>query len=453
MPGEAAPGACTYIAMRIDHVNTLTTGGAAIAALRLHESLLEAGVESRFCYQPPRRERQRRAAATEKSAGSEGLHWAKPTCSLTGRLKQVARRRWQKIRLKHALRGRPPGLEIFTLPMQEAATPVDFADRRTDILHLHWISGFIDYPSFFAKVDSQLPIVWTLHDMNPLTGGCHYANACAQYKESCRNCPQVSPRNAATFAHRSWQVKHEALQGTNLHLVAPSRWMQQCAENSSLGQLARSVTTIPHGLNLEDFRPLEKHSAKARWGLPAEAITVGCGAASLRNPRKGFQDILTALSRLQTKRKIHLVCVGEVASGISLPEHVRLCALGTLKDSESLAWAYSAMDVLAQPSRAESFGLVSAEAMACGVPLVAYNATAMPEYVLPGQTGLLSEVGDVAGFTDDLQWMLDHQDGRRRMGQAARRFAEQHFDRRDQADRHLQLYRTVLSETASLRAA
>ncbi|MEQ8208206.1 MAG: glycosyltransferase [Lacipirellulaceae bacterium] len=438
--------------MRIDHINTLATGGAAVAAMRLHESLCAAGVESRFWYRPPRRDRKR-GANLQKLAASEELRWTKPEPSFWGRLKSRVRYRWQRINLKRSLKGRPHGLEIFTLPNQAETTPVDFDARGTDVIHLHWIANFVDYESFFASIDDQTPIVWTLHDMNPLTGGCHHADACEEYKQSCSVCPQMGPAALPRLVPEAWKTKVDSLAGKNLHLVAPSRWMEQCARASSIGQQANSIQTIPHGLDLEVFKPSEKHSAKQRLGIPTDEPTIGCGAASLRNPRKGFQDLLAAVAKVKHEGPIHLIAFGNATKDVALPTGVQLHPLGVIESTTQLAKAYSAMDVFAQPSRAESFGLVSVEAMACGVPVVAYDTTAVPEYVLPGQTGLLSQLGDVAGLADDLQWMLDNQEARQRMSQAARQFVLEHFDQRVQTPRYAELYRALVAQSAETRAA
>lgn len=440
------------LAMRIDHINTLATGGAAVAALRLHESLCASGVESRFCYKPPRRS-SKQGTHLQKCAASEELRWSKPETSYWGQLKSKIRYRWQRINLKRALRSRPQGLEIFTLPNQEEATPVDFDARSTDIVHLHWIANFVDYESFFAGIDDRTPIVWTLHDMNPLTGGCHHADACEEYKKSCDACPQMGPAARRSLVRDAWQTKLDSLAGKNFHLVAPSRWLEQCARASTIGQQAKSIRTISHGLDLEVFEPSDKPSAKRRLGIPVDELTIGCGAASLRNPRKGFQDLLDALAKLKRDRPIHLVAFGSAAQEVTLPKGVRLHALGVIEDTTQLARAYSAMDVFAQPSRAESFGLVSVEAMACGVPVVAYDTTAVPEYVLPGQTGLLSQLGDAAGLADDLQWMLDNTEARGRMSQAARQFVLTNFDQREQTARYMELYRSLLAQSEEVKSA
>ena len=88
----------------------------------------------------------------------------------------------RKIQLKRALKGRPAGLEMFSSPQVYPVTSYKDSDAEIDVIHLHWVAKLIDYTSFFASVPDQFPIVWTLHDMNPFTGGCHYAGDCMHFE-------------------------------------------------------------------------------------------------------------------------------------------------------------------------------------------------------------------------------------------------------------------------------
>ena len=128
-----------------------------------------------------------------------------------------------------------------------------------DVILLHWIcNGFVRIPTL-AKWHK--PIVWTLQDMWPFTGGCHYSEDCDRYTQSCGACPQLDSHRQQDLSHRVWQRKFKAWQQLDLALVAPSSWMAKCAASSSLFSGVR-IETIPFGLDTRVYKPIDKSTAR-----------------------------------------------------------------------------------------------------------------------------------------------------------------------------------------------
>lgn len=427
--------------MIVDQLNAVLGGGAAIAARRLHRGLLAAGVDSRFWHRDS-------TGAADDDPTYRRIRWPEAgsllrrvRAYLTGR---VRHRLWKQ-RLRWSLFGRPAGFDWFTAARLGRRTVFDLAQSGSDILHLHWVTRMIDYPSFFAAIPDDFPIVWTLHDMNPLTGGCHYASGCEAFTTECQHCPQLGRRGERDLANRFFHAKLAALRGKNLHIVAVSRWLEQQARQSRLLADVRSFRTIYGGLDVQAFRPQDKTAARLRLGLPADCTVIGFGADSIENHRKGFQEILTALTLLpQSPRVVGLVFGGgQIPAGNRrLPE---LKMLGFIDDPALQASVYSAADVFVIPSREEAFGLTGLEAMACGTPVVGFNTGGIPEYVRPGETGLLAEVGDAVDLARQISRLIVDCAGRLRMGENARAMVEREFRVETQAERYIDLYRSLLA--------
>ncbi len=96
-----------------------------------------------------------------------------------------------------------------------------------DIININWVcNGFLQIETI---AQFNKPLVWTLHDMWPMTGGCNYSEGCDRYQSNCGNCPQLSSHRAFDLSRWIWQRKSRAWKHLNLSLVAPSQWIADCA--------------------------------------------------------------------------------------------------------------------------------------------------------------------------------------------------------------------------------
>jgi glycosyltransferase involved in cell wall biosynthesis len=429
--------------MIVDHLNTYLLGGAALAASRLHRALLAGGIESHFWHNG-------KSTPKEKDGSYHVVRWAmdrggNPLRRAVGRMAAAIRTLQLKVELKSSLLGRPSGLEMFNVSRCPIPTPYDPQRFTGDILHLHWIARLVDYQSFFAAVPDELPIVWTLHDMHAFTGGCHYTAGCEAFATECSHCPQLGRRGATDLSNRTFHVKQRALQGKNLHVVAPSNWLMEQACRSPLLAGARSFHTIPHGVDVEIFSPQHKAAARRSWGLPQDRVVIGFGADLIDIRRKGLGLLLDALERLPTKTPVVALVFGKgelPSSGRRLP-HVK--SIGFLDEPHSQAAAYSATDIFVVPSLQEAFGLTGLEAMACGTPVVAFATGGMLDDVRPAETGLLAQVGNSADLAQKIAWLVDRPHERQQMGAQARAMVLREFNAVKQVECYIHLYRSLLN--------
>lgn len=204
-----------------------------------------------------------------------------------------------------------------------------------------------------------------------------------------------------------------------------------CVSGYTANQLLRcfgiSETTVIHnGVDLSLFRPPETR----RTHVPFRLLYVGSWSS-----RKGTDMLAPIMARLGPDFELRY-------NGPERPMPTNCHAVGRLDDT-ALAAAYRESDALLFPSRLEGFGQVVAEAMACGLPVIAGRNSALPEVVKHGQTGLLVGEADPDAFADAARMIRAEQDLRGRMSTEARHSAQRNFDIELMIDAYVRLYRDL----------
>ena len=318
------------------------------------------------------------------------------------------------------------------------------AQFNADIINLHWVGW--EYLKIEDLKKLQTPLVWTLQDMWPFTGGCHYSENCDRYTQSCGACPQLKTNREADLSRWVWQRKAKAWQDLNLTVVAPTHWIAQCARNSSLFKNLR-IEVIPFCLDTDKFQPIPSAEARAVLGLPQDKQLVLFGALSAtEDPRKGFQFLIPALQSLSNsgwQDKVELVVFGSSQPEKPIDLGFKTHYLGSLKD-EGLQQAYSAADVTIVPSIQESFGQTASEALACGSPVVAFNATGLKDIVEHQVSGYLVKPYEVRDLAEGIAWILEDATRHQQLCSNARQRAVTEFALDVQARQYVSLYRELL---------
>lgn len=428
--------------MKVAQFNTFPYGGAANAAIRIHRGIQQNQIDSQFYYH----------LNTKSPVTDPSFHQIEFTPPKYGLFTKAVQKRVDRRREKEVyqlyndhIATRPPAQETFSMAQLPAPTFLDWKTVDADIAHLHWISFFADYPSFFDSIPSTVPLVWTLHDMNAFTGGCHYTNGCTRFKFGCGNCPQVTNSKPRDVSQATFNAKQSSLRKKQIHVVTPSDWMRQQAMESNIWPAQTSFRTIRYGLDLKLFRPLNKKESRLKLGIQSNAVLIAFGAEDVNNKRKGFQHLLPALANLQPQNDVECVLFGsgEIDSGAGVP-HIH--QMGYVDSEHRQSLIYSAADIVVVPSREDNQPQVGLEAMACGTPVVGFNAGGIPEYVRDGATGLIANHGDEAHLADRLSCLVDNQDARLSMGQQARLMMEREFEISQQSQKYTEFYQVLLGK-------
>lgn len=448
--------------IQVNHFSTFPHGGAGNAALSIHRSLQKIGLKSRFYFR--RGEWNGDHDATVSHLDFPDLSLS--TSGLRDRLslpRQWARR-VEKRRVRRVLRFYQRHLqdnrlatEVFSQAEEVQQTPAP-AVLRGGILHLHWTAFGFDWPSFFHSLPDSLPIVWTLHDQNLFTGGCHYTSGCDRFAQGCGNCPQLPQRGVDDLSRHNFRIKRSALAGRNLHVVSPSYWLLQQARRSPILSHARSFTHIPYGLDTEVFenRPWDHQVLSDRqknlWNerQPNLIPTVLLGAQDLNNQRKGILWALKAIhdSARSTGKRIRLWTFG---SGVPeellapLADHVIVQQWGFISNPALLGRLYQQADIFLLPSLEDNQPQTALEAMCQQTPVIAFAAGGIAEVVRDGVSGYCVPVRDMETMTNRLTRLIQNPATRLQMGLAAQQQIREEHDPRRQATAYARLYRHILT--------
>lgn len=416
--------------MRIVHLSTYDTkGGAALAAYRLHKRLQVLGQDSSML-------------VAERLSQDRSVVEFSPSQALPDRI----RRRWRRRTLDrdHALyrATRPAGVELFSDDRSRYGADLVSQLPSCDVINLHWVAEFLDYGTFFPTVAARTPLVWRLADMVPLTGGCHYDEGCGRFLQQCGACPQLGSKEQRDLSAAIWQRKHEAFARTptnRLHIVALCRWMHDFVKNSPL--LSRFPSSlIPNGVDVDGFAPRERSFAREVLGIPQHAQVVMFVSEYVSSRRKGFGMLLDALSGDRLCPDLFLVSVGKEAPPVA--GAVPTLHMGYVDNDRWLSMIYSAADVFVIPSMQDNLPNTVLESIACGTPVIGFEAGGIPDMVRPGETGVLVPAGDVVGLRAAIRTLLVEMDGTQRaaLRERCRKTALADYSRDLQVRRYLDLY-------------
>lgn len=306
-----------------------------------------------------------------------------------------------------------------------------------DIIHIHSINQWTK-TGFSRDIAVDLtetaPVAWTLHDLWALNGRwCYPPEFCSAGESPLEDA--LSDQNNAIWKNARYLMA----------LIAPSRWVYDSTRAAAPKPLITEL--IPHGCDLYVFRTMEKTAAREVLNIRTDLPVLFCAAADLSSYRKGMRLLIQALENLSNPVCLMLAGKGrraedggQEAEDIGEPHQV--ISLGPVMDERLLAVAYACADIVIVPSIKETFGNVAMEALACGRPVVCFKDSGVDELVQAGVTGDVVNEWSGTALASSIDKILPIADG---MSSACRQYAEQHFSLEQYADRHMQLYRKLIS--------
>ncbi len=423
--------------MKILHLSTADgNGGAARGAYWMHQALRQAGVDSWMLVAD-------KYTSDPTVIGPTGITGSQ---KVRNGIRQTVEY-WPLKRYKSKKAGAfSPAIYPSQIVSQiEAVNP--------DIINLHWVAGGLLRPQDLRQFQRQRqrPIVWTLRDMWAFTGGCHYAGDCRAYQTQCGSCPALGSTQAHDLAYKGWQRKQAAWQELSLTVVPLSEWLADCARRSRLFA-HQPIQVIANAVNAEKYRPIDPAIARNLLGLPPDKKLILFGALSpTADPRKGFSYLRRALHHLAEQPEadqLEAVIFGTDKPAKDLDLKLPATFLGRLYDDTTLALAYSAADVMVMPSVQDNFAKTTIEAMACGTPVVAFNATGAKDAVMHQQNGYAATCFDPVDLANGIAWIIADDERWQQLSQSARQTVETKFTLTRQAEQYKRLYDQLLSAQA-----
>lgn len=417
--------------LKIVHLNTYDgNGGAGRACIRLNRALLSQGIESKVIVHYK--------FGKNPDIGEFNTNLLqKAYTAATIILERVWAKRYLRA-LKTPFSFTWFGRSVIHHPDVKGA----------DIVHLHWVNhGFLN-PKHIAEIAKlNKPVVWTFHDSNAFTGGCHVRYTCDHFKKECGNCPLLKNDGPDDASHQIWKQKHAAYDKLNFTIVAPSVWMQRSVAESSLAK-GKAVRQIANTLETDVFKPTDKISAKEKLGLPKDKFIFLSGfMPSRKDLHKGTDYLLVALELLKARlgvkaENIELVVFGN-RNTEEMPEFpFKTSFLGTISDDERLALCYSAADAFLIPSLEDNLPNTVMESLACGTPVIAFTTGGIPDMVKHEQNGYLAGYRSSESFAYGMEWIINYPD-REKLQQNARQTVMENFSEEVIAKKHIELYNKI----------
>jgi len=312
-----------------------------------------------------------------------------------------------------------------------------------DIIHLHWTAKWFDFTSFLQSIPESVPIIWSLHDVGAITGGCCLYEGCNGFETGCRKCPQLKSSAFSWMTRNEWCRKNAALRRHRHSLVANSNWTSKIARRDHVFENPENIATIFPSVDLETFQPNDKLKVRKSLGINEEEFVLGFGCAAITDVNKNFGGFLEIINGLETKRRTAVIVFGEG----DVPDHiggVKVYRQGPLQSEREIADLYSAMDLFYVTSKMETFCQVAIEAQACGTPVCAFNVGGISDAIEHQETGMLFEFGDINSMIKFTSQFRGDERMRTRMQAKGISRAREDFSVEKMCDSYLEVYEKAL---------
>lgn len=411
--------------IKVVHIGTSIKGGAGIAMLRLHESLMqEEKIESHILQTNP----------TTPLDESKNIHQCTHFHPLAYRIKKKIGLLSRLSRIEYytkKIENQPKDYEMATLPFSYYPLHLHPLIVEADIINLHWTSKILDFPTFFENI--KQPIVWTLHDEYPFLGLFHYLG------DSERN----TNKTLKEIDNRVKEIKLRSYaKKKNLHIVYLSEWMK---EQSTICDLFSKLESqiIPNGLNYNRYPILDREYAKKILGIDNSKKNILFVAENIRVYRKGMDMLLAALNQINTE-SFNLISVGSGDIHRLLDPSISYTNLGSIQNPNLLNLIYSASDITIIPSREDNLPNVMTESMLNGTPVVSFNNGGMREHIITGRNGILVTDMDCNALAHAIK---DFIDGRYQFDHnIIRQYPIENLNYQKQTDAYIDLYNSILNK-------
>lgn len=420
--------------MRVLLINTSErTGGAAIAANRLMEALKNSGIKAKTLVRDKQTD-QVTVVPLRKS-------W-----------RHVWQFVWERVVIWKANHFKKHNL--FAVDIANTGTDITSLPefRQADVIHLHWINqGMLSLKDIRKIIASGKPVVWTLHDMWPITGICHHAQDCQNYRTQCHDCPLLYKGSAHDLSNIVYRRKLQIYKNANLTFVACSQWLEELAQKSAL-TMGHTVTNIPNAINTNLFHPADKAQARKKLHLPAEKRLLLFSSMKITDKRKGIDYLIKACQLLVKQYPDFCDTLGVVVVGSESQQYANLFpfpvyCLDYVSTEKEIVNIYNAVDLFVTPSLQENLPNTIVESMSCGVPCVGFQIGGIPQMIDHLHNGYVARYKSAEDLANGIYWSLCGGDYEA-LCEEARRKAVSAYSEHTVAMKYIHVYNQITDENA-----
>lgn len=426
--------------MKVLLVNTYDTGGAANSCKRLHLGLLLEGITSKLLLKYKK----------NNWLNTFTFKQSPKTLSLFVKIRNKVQRILREFKPYNSqnvsnskeqafINNRHKGLEMFSYPNSDSDITQSEYYKVADIVNLHWVANFLDYTSFFEK--NQKPVVWTLHDMNPFSGGEHYEERYVGIDVFGFPIKRVVTDEEKRIAKENIKIKKQAVEKIeNLTIVAPSEWLAEEARASEVFK-NKPVFCIPNGLDSAIYAPRDKEYSRVLFNIPRDKKVILFVADFIDNNRKGFVILKRAFEQLANPDLV-LCSIGNKNSNLESIEEI--FELGPIYDERLMSVAYSAADVFVIPSLMDNLPNTVLESLMCGTPVIGFPVGGITDIIQDGLNGFIAEEISVDSLVETINKFLNNTSCLDNT--EIRKNALKKYDQTIQAKKYIELFDSILNK-------
>ncbi|MDO4159631.1 MAG: glycosyltransferase family 4 protein [Prevotellaceae bacterium] len=418
--------------MKVLIINTSEkTGGAAVAAKRLLSALNNNGVKAKMLVRDKETDDIKVVALKQDFR----LRW------------HFLWERWCIFCRLHFSRKR-----LFEIDIANSGSDItrmrEF--KEADVIHLSWINqGMLSLNSIRKIIKSGKPVIWTMHDLWPLSSICHYSHDCKSFRSGCGNCPLL-PGNGSPndLSARVYRKKAAIYKNAKITFVTCSKWLKNQAQQSSL-MSGNDIDTVPNPIDTRVFHKSDKANARDNIGLPLDKKVILFVSQRITDERKGVSYFIQALQKLvndnpEIKENTCVAVLGGHSEDIvdSLP--VQVFPLGYVSDEKKIVDVYNSADVFVLPSLSDNLPNTIMEAMACGVPCIGFNTGGIPEMIDHRKNGYVAAYKNAEDLANGMRWVLYETDYEALCSAALRKVAVS-YSQASVSLRYIEIYNEALA--------
>jgi len=285
--------------------------------------------------------------------------------------------------------------------------------RDADVIYIHWVlNGFLSLKNIEELIKLNKPILFFMHDMWTITGGCHHSFGCNKYMEECNNCKFFTGDNHNDLSTSEFNKKKKLFSTyDNVNFIAPSKWLFNCAKDSALTK-EKPVFHVPNYLDGKIFKPFDKSIAKKILNIEEEEIVIAFGAISIDSPYKGWKYLQKALEIIAEDSYFNNASIlifgsgynQEIADSIAFKTRF----MGFLTSDYATNLMYNAADVFMAPSVADNLPYTILESHHCGTPVVAFDTGGIPDLIKHTSNGYIAECKNSQDLAKGIKYCLEN---------------------------------------------